>query len=526
MIEDFYNFPDGHRLEADLCIVGAGPAGIAIANEFRHSSTRVIVVESGGRAVEPAVQLLNQADVEPLSFGGHLNGRARALGGTSKLWAGQCLPLDPIDLQSRDWVPMSGWPLSREELDPYYQRAAAFFEVGGERYDAGQYERFGLTAPAWCEDLLRTMFTVYTPSPDTGGRYEAVLRGARNIRTVLQASVTAIEANDAGSAARQLVIRNLAGRQATVRSRAFVLAAGGIENARLLLASRGACANGLGNDHDLVGRFFQDHPNAFTATLAEGDPFRLQELFRLFYRRGRRYFPKFSLSPVEQERQSVLNANAHLDFEFPEDSPMAAMQALYRALRGRGGAERLARSSLSVLRHGGELARGALHRIRTGRTPLARPSAVRLQCYLEQAPDPCSRITLSAERDALGTPRAQIDWRMSEMELRTLRAITDSACREFRRLGLGSWQRHAWVEQPGDGWRAHMQDSYHHMGTTRMAESPRRGVVDANAEVFGVKGLYIAGSSLFPTSGYANPTLTIVALALRLSDHLKRVLGS
>lgn len=526
MIEDFRDFPDQHRIEADICVVGAGPAGIAVCNEFRNSTARVVLLESGGRTLEPATQFLNEAEVVGLNHDGHLSGRARALGGTAKLWAGQCLRLDPIDFERRSWVPSSGWPIAFSDLNPFYDRAERFFNVSGELYDDRQYGRFGLTPPCWSADALRTMFTVYTPQLDSGRVFERSFERAVNIRTILHANAVGILTNKDGDTVTEVRIKDLTGKQGRVTARAFVLATGGIENARLLLASNRRHPQGLGNGRDLVGRYFQEHPNGLTASLDEGDPSLLQTLFRLFYRGRRRYFPKFALSVKQQRVHAVLNCNAHLTFEYPDDSVMSHMQVFYRAARRGQLPDKLWSRLSSLARNRSEIGRSLMHLSRTGRTPLAKPSSVRLQCYLEQSPNHRSRITLSGQADALGMPKAQVEWNMTELEFRTLVVMTETVRSEFKRLGLGVWRTDEWLRGMSQGWQSHLADCAHHMGTTRMAESPSSGVTDPQCAVFGIRGLYIAGSSLFPTSGYANPTLTIVALAIRLADHLKREYAS
>jgi choline dehydrogenase-like flavoprotein len=204
---------------------------------------------------------------------------------------------------------------------------------------------------------------------------------------------------------------------------------------------------------------------------------------------------------------------------------MATMQAFYRAARGRKLPDKLFARIRSLATNCAEMPLALIDWLRTGRTPVSVPRAVKLQCYLEQAPNRTSRVKLSSQKDALGMPKIQMDWHMTDLELKTVGVMTETVRSEFARLGLGTWRPHAWLDDRGEGWQEHLSDCSHHMGTTRMAESRLTGVVDPQCAVFGVKGLYIAGSSVFPTSGYANPTLTIVALALRLADHLKEKLA-
>ena len=519
MIEDLDALPDGGTLDADVCIVGAGPAGIALANELRGKGLDILLVEAGGMEIEPAAQDPNRAEVIGLRHLGHVEGRARAFGGAGKRWAGQCLPMDPIDFEARAWVPDSGWPIGFQALTPFYRRAEAFFRVEGDAYDGSVYPRFGLAAPAFDPATLRSMFTVYTPTIDTGRAFAAEFRRAPDCRVLLHAPVVQIETNATASRATAVRLRQRSGGTVRARAEAIILCGGGIENARLLLASDEVERRGLGNGHDLVGRFFQEHPNGFTAVLEGGNAALLQDHFRLLYGKGRRYFPKFALGEAVQRREQVLNGAAHLLFDYAAEPGTEALREIASALR-RGRlpprpVRQAARLAGDLRRVGGAVARRFLY----GRSPAGSPLSIRLQCHLEQAPNPCSRVALSDERDGIGQRRARIDWRLTELERRTAEVLTDSVTVEFARLGLGRLRQEAWLRQ--DGWQWHLNDCYHHSGTTRMASTPCQGVVDTDGAIFGVGGLYVCGSSVFPTSGFANPTLTIVALALRLADHLR-----
>jgi hypothetical protein len=293
----------------------------------------------------------------------------------------------------------------------------------------------------------------------------------------------------------------------------------------LLLASNKQCPHGLGNGGDLVGRFFQDHPNGYTGKLTAQKSSDRLSIFRLLYKKGGlRYFPKFCLSADLQQRLQLLNGIAHLTFEYSQDSGIYAMRELYLALR-RGRRPEQVLSRLTAIGRDFSHIRNAVQNRLRGRSATLEPNVIHLQCHLEQVPDPGSRVRLSESHDAVGLPGLRIEWRKSDLELQTVRALTNAAASEFRRLGLGEIQPDEWVHNGSDEWRERLYDCAHHIGTTRMSSGPASGVVDNNCEVFGVDGLYIAGSSVFPTSGYANPTLTIVALAIRLADRLKTVLA-
>ena len=508
-------------LEADICIVGAGPAGVALALALSGFGLRMILLESGGLSIEAPSQKLNVAENLGLPHGGAVGGRARVLGGAGRLWAGQCLRFDAIDFAQRPWVPLSGWPIALDSLEPFYQAAERFFRVENQPTDASFYALFGQKAPDWSPNSIHSMSTVITPEKDVGRYHRRALKQAADVRVVLHANVVHI--NTEGEKATGLSVHTLDGRNAEVRARAYVLCGGGIENPRLLLASDKQRPAGLGNAHDLVGRYFQEHPNGLTATIEGGDPASLQRQFRMLYGKYK-FFPKFRLSEAAQRAHEVLNVNAHLRFRGAAEEGVAAAKGAIKALRQRRVPSNIRPTFLSLLRGSKEVAQLALSRRYTG-LDAPTPREIRLQCYMEQSPNPDSRISLGREVDAVGVRRAAIDWRMSDIERRTAQVMTELVAGEFSRLGLGTIRPDAWLYDQGDAWKSRLTDCYHHAGTTRMAEYPGQGVVDPTLEVFDVAGLYVCGSSVFPTSGYANPNLTIVALAFRLADHLRKKLS-
>lgn len=522
MIRDLHEYEDGMVLEADVCVIGAGPAGIALSHEFAGTPYDVLLLESGGLTLDEDHRRLSDGESIGLPHRETSSGRARVFGGAGTLWAGQCLRMDAIDFTKRSWVPFSGWPFSAAELDPYYERAEAFYRIAGERYDSRVYKQFNMRGPDWNADALKALFTVYTPELNTGDAWKSRIERLPNVRLLLHANLCEIHTGDSRNAVESVRIGTLEGKRCTVRARAFVLCTGGIENARLLLASNRQIPCGLGNTKGHVGRYFQEHPGSFTATLGAGRVELLQQQLRMLYGNGGiKYFPKFRLAEELQRQEQVLNCAASLLFEYSEDSGIAALQELYRSVRKRKLPDRPGKVAGQILKNPGEVMHTLLERGLHHRSPSKTPERIRLQCYLEQAPNPESRILLSENRDRLGLPTVAVDWRLTNLEIRTLRTMTNAVRAEFARLGLGEVREEPWLTDE-KGWQHHLTDCAHHCGTTRMAASASEGVVDPDCKVFGVEGLYVCGSSIFPTSGYANPTLTIVALSIRLADRLRK----
>ena len=521
MIDDLGAYGPGTELEADLCVVGAGAAGLAIAREFLGSSTRVLVVESGGMTGEPETDRLKAGEAEGLGAEALVEGRGRAFGGTTSLWAGQCIPLDEIDFEQRDWVPHSGWPIAASDLSPYYERAAELLGVPDETYDDALWGRWRASPPALDSDRLRHTYTAWSPHPDLGRALRSEFRRAPNVRVLLHANATAIQTNPERTAFDHLAVSHLGGTHARIRARACVLCGGGIENARLLLMSGDPEAGGLANAHGNVGRYFQDHANVRCAVVRPADPRPLQEAYSLLYRRRRRYLPKLALAVAVQRAERVLNCGANLEYEFADEG-LNALRRVYRRFRSAGGSTWLGPDLRLVARALPAAAYAAYRRYALGRSIVAPPTAIWLQAHCEQAPTADSRVRLSRERDALGCNVARVEWRLGELERRTAETMAKTVDDEFRRLGLATAELPGWLVDPGGAWTEHAGDSYHHIGTTRMADDPAQGVVDRDCAVHGLAGVYASGGSVFPTSGFANPTLTIVALSLRLADHLRK----
>ena len=513
MIDDLGRLTDGADLETDLCVVGAGAAGIALAREFLDSGARVIVLESGGLRRSRSADRLNEGESSGIDATSLTEGRERVLGGATALWAGQCLPAEPNSFESRDWVPHSGWPFDERELEPFYRRAEALFQIEGEVYDERVWDSFGVERPAIDPARFVHRFTVWCPQPHLGRLYRKELAASRNVRVLLNATATRVLAT--GDRFEAVAARGPEGQTVRVRARACVVAGGAIENARLLLAS------GLGND--VVGRFFQDHPNGHCAVVASPDPARLQELYGLLYRRRIRYLPRLVLTPEAQRTERVLSCAAYPVFHFGEESAIEASRRVYRALRGGRRPQALGRELGLMARGAPRLAPVAYRRVVHRRAPRVRPELVTLQTHAEQAPNPDSRVTLSERRDRFGEPLPRVDWRLSELDRRTAEVMVESVAAEFRRLGLGEVRAEPWLAGPD--WNGHLRDAFHHIGTTRMGTDPASSATDRDGQVHGVAGLFAAGSSVFPAASYVNPTLGLAALAIRLGDHLKSTLA-
>lgn len=538
MIEDAAAIPEGRRLAAGLCIVGGGPAGIALALRLDAARVHVLLLESGALRPQRRADALNRGEVaDPALHRPPDWYRRRALGGATGLWGGRCVPLDPIDFTARPWIPWSGWPIGHGELAPYYAEANVLCEAGAFAYRARDAFPAGLppVLAGFAGDYfnLDTIERFSCPA-DFGVRYRARLAASRYVTVLHGATVTGIETTADGSTVRALAARTAHGSAFTVLPRAAVLAAGGLEVPRLLLAS------GIGGDSGCVGRFYMCHLAGTTGTLR---PRRAVWHDYARARDGVYCRPRFALNEAAQAAMGTANFIARLHHPRIADpahgSAALSLLALARPLIRREFAVRLAgpgEAGGAWLRHGANLLRDPAgapaflwHWLRrrllaTRKYPSvvvrARSGTFSIDFHAEQVPNPASRVTLGSARDRHGVPVLRVDWRHDALDLHTVRRGIACLADDIAASGCGEL-RFDPAEVEADALRDGAYGG-HHIGTARMSATPRAGVVNRDGRVHGMRNLYVAGSAVFPTSGQANPTLTIVALALRLGDHLAR----
>jgi choline dehydrogenase-like flavoprotein len=532
---------------ADVAIIGAGPAGLAIARELAHSKIRVLIVESGGFDFEQEAQSLNRVENigEPrprdgvVSPGRGYDGslawlndipafelRNRCVGGSSHTWVGKCAAFDKIDFERRSWLPGSGWPVTRDSLEPFFDRAGDLLNLGPNLYDARLRDH--LRSPP--QDLqfdqtkLRSFFWQFSHQSAVKRepfRFIEIARSlnAPNIEILTHATVTRINVEPSGRAVTSLEVRSLTDHRVLVQARNVVLCSGGVENARLLLASNAVLPHGIGNGRDVVGRYLADHPRTVIARFPSNtlEPVAKQFGFFGLTHKGNTHFylHGLALSADIQAREGLLNCAAYPVQTLSSDDPWAALKRMARGPRRPG------RDLLTVLRSPAMLARGLYERQVLQRGLPRKSDELRFDVMVEQPPNPESRVTLSLSTDRLGIPMAQVDWRIGSLERQSVKRLARLMLSEFKTAALPEPRLADWILADDDQAGAFM-DMAHPSGTTRMGDDPATSVVDADSMVHGVDGLFIAGSSVFPTAGHANPTLMIVSLALRLADHLKR----
>ena len=514
-------------LACDICIIGTGPAGTAIAQELSGTRLRVTILESGGAKRQEEVDALNE--VESVGWPRVTDQwlvRNRVIGGSSATWTGRCAPFDEVDLQFREWVPYSGWPLTIDALAPYLDRTAKYLGLGvGNGFtDDRFWELSGHRQPELSPDPDKLLPMFWQYSRDTANPYDSMRFGPHfianlgpNVTLVTNATVLRINVAESGAAVKSLEFASKDGRHWSLPASTVVVCAGGIENARLLLSSDNVMANGIGNGKDLVGRFLMDHLRTAVARFETKNAKAPLSRFGMFRSRAagaNLYQHGMRLSPAIQHAEQLLNCAAWLGENTAPDDPW---DALTRFLRR----EANVRQDLpALLTNPGLLVRGLKeYFISHGGLP-RKLESLTLIAMCEQRPNPDSRITLSDRRDHFGMRIPRIDWRVSDEEARAMRRIAELTVEQFPCMGLESPVLEDWVRD-GAMFPQTVKDVAHPTGTTRMADDPARGVVDAQCQVHGVEGLFVGGSSVFPTAGQSNPTQMIVALALRLADALK-----
>lgn len=552
MIGDADKFQNGDCIQPDVCVVGAGPAGIALTLDLSDRGLSVLLLESGQLGLDAKTQSLYQGEVADARMHSPPDKyRQRRFGGSSAIWGGRCMPMDPIDFETRSYLPLSGWPLSYDDLLPYYPKANALAEAGRFRYDADEAlgARVGPMIRGFESPRVRTSGLERFSCPTHfGSRYLKRLQLAPGVTVLLGANCVAVRLHADGQTVRALEVATLAGKRFTVAPRATVLAAGGLETARLLLASNDVSRAGVGNLHDVIGRYYMCHIAGNVGTLSLHGP-------TADVRHGYEMTPegvycrrRLSVTAEEQRRRGLSNAVARLHFPRITDpahrngvlSGLFLARKLIRYEYGKRLNDGRPPSVASYARHlfnvvSDPLDTSAFLAHWLTRRSLAErkfPSVIlrnrtnrfSLELHGEQIPLASSRVTLTDSVDLLGMPKLRVDWRYSRADIDSLQGTLDLLAQEFERSGVGhfDYQRET-LEEDLMRFGAY---GGHHIGTARMGHDVRTSAVNADCQIHSVRDLFIAGSAAFPTSGQANPTLTLIALALRLGKTLARRLGA
>jgi choline dehydrogenase-like flavoprotein len=563
MFVDGRGVSDGETLMADVAIVGSGAAGITLARELGAAGVNVLVVESGDIRLDAETQELYEGENVGLPYFPLISSRLRYFGGSTNHWSGTCRPFDAFDLAPHEWIANSGWPIAIADLDAHYAKAGEICGLPSTEWETEAWiSGSGYTALALDPDRIvtRVAQNVRATRRRFARNYRDEMESSTTVTVLMNTNLVEIELGQSVDEVVGLRLRTLSGVAMRATARTYVVAAGGIENARLLLASNSRLPAGIGNANDLVGRYFLEHPrfvggvfvpfdtaidlrfyqthdaadSRITGYLALPDAvreaeglgdvqFRLEPRYPPFYERatgspdlaalrrliGRSEADPDLLADLSQIADDLTGWRRFLSFGAPIPVPLPdAVGAAAVASPDELGA--LIPEFIGDI---GTIAYGES----IGGIPL---SAVDITTRIDPVPNPDSRIRLGSARDELGMPRAELDWQLSRADRETVIRAVELLGTELGRAGLG--RTRTVLDAHADGWPDDLAGGWHHMGTTRMHDDSLHGVVDRDCRVHGMRNLYVAGSSVFPTAGSATPTMTIVALALRLASHLEQ----
>lgn len=550
MILDSSEIPRDRVVECDVCIVGAGMSGISVALRMLGRGLNIVMLEGGGESPEPASKALTAGPIVGQPYYPLDDARPRLLGGSTNYWAGWCRPIDRVDVEGRPWIAMHEWPIAWREIERYLPAAKELVEIPDASFDPEDLS--GLTPT-----LYRPPFaagpvhpTVWVASPPTkfGVTYRSRLAEAQDLQLILHANVTNLEAATDGRRIYRANVRTLQGNAFGIQARSYIMCAGAMETARILLNSKLGQRQGIGNEHDNVGRYFMEHPHVVTGRLVidrdvttnrprvdavDGRLLRGAKARLAMERPEKGVKFAYTLRPEAMERHKLLNWSAHLRTV----SRLRGGPEVFHAMKLMVGNLRSVRTLLTQIRRG-QLPRGLAKQllivashpddvVRVAYQQLwQRPRSFEVYVQAEQSPNRSSRVTLAAETDALGVPRVKLDWRLTDVDKRSIRTSQQIVSDQLLAAGLGRIVPEPWLEDPEGGWGDGLRGGFHHMGTARMGADPKTSVVDADQRVHSMVNLWVGDTSVMPTSGYANPLLTGVALAVRVADVVMAELGA
>ena len=503
-------------IDCDLCIVGGGAAGITIALLLKKLPINICIIESGDLKKNEKIQILNDVETTDLPIGSPA--RARQFGGTTTLWVGRWKPHDKIDFEKRDWVVNSGWPISLFDLEPYYQKSATLL-------DAPNYSNFSLNSPDLNNQHIIDSNNIETSvfrwlekkDFDWGKKYQDEFSSSETVKVFLNGNVVNLITDNDKKSIKALDVKTIEGNKFSVRSKIFILAAGGLENARILLISD------IGNEYDQVGRYYMDHPKEL---VGEVNLFNNNTDLALYWGLigdSKQLRAGLKLKDETQKQNKVLNSYILLEpiFSWSYNPGMKAVINIVQLIKGRKiPFDIIKQHILEILKNKKVVFEFAFFELK--KRILNKKEVVKkvkIWNFLEQEPRSENKVSLSDEKDLLGIPKIKLSWSIGELDKKTIVFLHKILDKELQNLGIGELKSPLLHDNLAS-WPI-SRDASHHMGTTRMGNDPKTSVVDKNCKVHNIDNLYIAGSSVFVTSGYANPTYTIVALATRLAEYIQ-----
>jgi choline dehydrogenase-like flavoprotein len=507
-------------ISGDICIIGAGAAGISIALEFLNSKYDVVFLEGGGFEYDDRIQELYNGKTTGQPYYPIKSSELHYFGGTTAHWGGMCALFDPIAFQKRNWVEHSGWPITQETLLPYYKRASPNVDIDNNDFDLSYWQKQdpGFIPLPFDEEVVWSKIWKFSKPTRFGTKYRDIIVNAKNIHLYTYANVVDITTNENLQKVNTVTIKNYAGKTRSVKAKYFILACAGIQNPRILLAANKQLKNGLGNENDLVGRFFMEHAEFKSAELWLNQKSELN----LYMNLQPRVRAELAIAPKKQEEFEILNGIVSFTpLEYAKQMPSYIQ--LWNTPDPRVNEEQ---SRKAMNQTAGSLIHRLFEKFKSSENK-KKHQAFQMTLRLEQSPNPLSRVTLGDQKDELGVPQANLNWAFTPLEKKSIRKIYEIIGQQAGEAGIGRVRlmEELW-DQNDETLPVTTSGGWHHMGTTRMSEDPKKGVVDADCKVHGIQNLFIAGSSCFTTGSAVNPTYTIVALSIRLADHIKDLISA
>lgn len=498
-------------IEGDICIIGAGAAGISMALDWDKTNQKVILLEGGGFEYDAKLQELYEGKNIGQKYLPLSAIRLHKFGGTTGLWGGFCSPFDDIDFVERKWVEHSGWPISLKDLVPFYNQAMDILDLHSTDYSLDYWQK---REPSYenlpfNNHIIHEKIWQFSPPTRFGKKYKDDVVNSRNIELYTYANVTNIAAIESMKEIDKLEIKNHAGKKHFVKAKYYILACGAIQNARILLTSNKQNIKGLGNENDLVGRYFMEHVEVKSSEIWLNSDY---DMSLYLLRKGTtKARAELAISNEAQEKYKILNGTVSLR---PLD---IARHAVTINENWKDGNPYLKKEDKSLM----ERIKKKYLKMKEGRIDNIQ-RAFQLHTRIEQAPNPNSRILLDNKKDALGMNLVNLNWQLSDIDKDSIRTIYNIIGQQVGVSDIGRIKLMEFLREKDDkSWPEFTSGGFHHMGTTRMNNDPKKGVVDSTCKLHGIDNLFVAGSSCFTTSGASNPTFTLIALSLRLSNYLK-----
>lgn len=516
---DANNITKSTTLEFDLCIVGGGAAGITIAKQLANSSIKIALLESGDHDFDPETQSLYEFtnSGHPLRSQQGYVSRNRYLGGSTNTWMGQCAPLDNIDFEQREWVKDSGWPITKSDIEPYYAQACETLKLPSyEYFGSNDWHKFlvGKNKDFFENDVLdASKFLLAKRPTNMKQAYLENLQDSSNIQIVTNANVFNIDAPGNEEAVKHLDIKTLSGNEFRVKAKNYVLACGGLENARILLSSNKHNPAGFANHHGVLGKYYMEHPKIMLGKLKPNSKMMRSPIFMWKKKIDKKGYIRtyLKLTPEIQKKERMLNHSLEITYPHSVQDSLAYSEGFLRNLKlSKSSIHDLIKLSPHVFRLLENLEKLMLN------LPVKFDHML-LRNHMEQAPNKSSHVSLGQEKDRLGMQKLNLHLVISEQEKQDVIRLHSLINSHLTDTGHGTIESD--FPPLNSDWPG-MTDSSHHIGTTRMSDDSKTGYVDKDCKVHGVSNLYVIGSSVFPTGGHVNPTLTIVALATRLAEKL------